>query len=342
MHNELNDDVELLPIPGPFGAGATPDGRAGAYAAGTTGAAASTDAAIGTEIMPDDIPMIVWLRGDEEFFNDFSVDADAAMAELGIRRSRLTQISGRELRVGKKRVDRYIRPYFRPQDVAAYKNFTRATVSHMKSSQVLDDVLARLEAETGQLIEKVAATVAQNAVDFKDALAAIATEFRHAQGLLLREVTDRVDTIERGLDGSLQAALLRVQATISSLSDQNAALENRLAAQNETMLELANQNHLMIRELNAAQGTRFEALAGNVTGALAGIETKVNSGIEKAAGQIETSIHQTRLALRGDLRPLLEKKDEPEIEKNSSRPGFRRARGGGHHARRMRYGQQFR
>ena len=335
MHNELNDDVRLLPMPGPFG---NPVGEANGERQG----ASKCDSAVGDEIMPDDLPMTVWLRGDEAFFNDFSVDADVAMAELGIRRSRLTQISGRELRVGKKRIDRYVRPFFRPQDITAYKNFTRATVSHMKSSQVLDDVLARLEAETGQLIDKVATTVTQNAVDFRDQLEAIATEFRQAQGLLLREVTDRVDAIERGLDGALQSALWRVQASLTELREQNAGLEQRLAAQNDTMLELANQNHLMIRELNAAQGTRFEALAQHVASAVSGVAGQVNAGTEKATGQVEILIHQTRLALRGDMKSLMEKQNEREEKQPAPRHVFRRARGCGHDARRVRNGQQFR
>lgn len=329
MHNELSDDVNLLPVPGPF-----------ADRQGASKGASQPDTGVGAEIMPDGLPMVVWLRGDEDHFDDFSVDADLAMTELGIRRSRLTQISGRELRVGKKRVERYIRPFFRPQDIAAYKNFTRATISHMKSSQVLDDVLARLEAETGQLIDKVATTVTQNTVDFRDALDGIASEFRQAQGLLLREVTDRVDSIERGLDASLQATLQRVQSVIDGLCGQNAALEARLAAQNETMLELANQNHLMIRELNAAQGTRFEALGQQVAAALAGVTERVQAAATRSGDQIEGAIHQTRQVLREDLTKILEALDEKDITEQTTdhprRPRFRRARGVGHDARRVR------
>lgn len=85
----------------------------------------------------DDFPMIVWLRGDEPWFTQFDMDADSTMAALGIKRSRLTQIAGRDLRVGRVRVDRYIRPVFRSIDVAAYLHQTRATASHQKSSEAL-------------------------------------------------------------------------------------------------------------------------------------------------------------------------------------------------------------
>ena len=296
MHNESNelsefDSLTLSPMPGPFA------GRAGANA------------------IPDDLPMVMWLRGDEPHFNDFSVDVDGAMAELGIRRSRLTQISGRELRVGKKRVDRYIRPCFRPADIAAYKSFTRATASHLKSSQVLDDVLMRLENETGQLIDKVATTATQNSANFQAALEALATEFRQAQGLLLREVTDRVDSIERGLDGSLQAALQRVQANLMAVEESSAGLESKISAQNDTILSLMNQNHLLIRELHAATATRFEALGQQFATELAEAASRSEANASKTSEIIELTVHQTRSVIRGDLNKIMEKIIETIMEK---------------------------
>lgn len=296
MHNESNelsefDSLTLSPMPGPFA------GRAGANS------------------IPDDLPMVMWLRGDEPHFNDFSVDVDGAMAELGIRRSRLTQISGRELRVGKKRVDRYIRPCFRPADIAAYKSFTRATASHLKSSQVLDDVLMRLENETGQLIDKVASTVTQNSANFQAALEALATEFRQAQGLLLREVTDRVDSIERGLDDSLQAALQRVQANLMAVEERSAGLESKITAQNETILSLMNQNHLLIRELHAATATRFEALGQQFATELAEAASRSEANASKTSENIELTVHQTRSVIRGDLNKIQEKILETIMEK---------------------------
>src|SRR5438045_3561626 len=56
------------------------------------------------EITADALPMLVWLRGDESYCGDFCLDADQVMVRLGIKRSRLTQISGRELRVGRMRM----------------------------------------------------------------------------------------------------------------------------------------------------------------------------------------------------------------------------------------------
>lgn len=94
----------------------------------------------------EELPMIVYLKGDEDFANEFSINADEAMNRLGIKRSRLTQISGRELRVGKIRHDRYIRPIYRVEDIESYINWTRPTASHKKSSDLLSQALETVQA----------------------------------------------------------------------------------------------------------------------------------------------------------------------------------------------------
>ena len=96
----------------------------------------------------DDFPMIVWLRGDEPWFTQFDMDAEAVMHALGIKRSRLTQISGRELRVGRVRVDRYIRPVYRSTDIEKYLTWTRATASHQKSSDAIKTAVEQLHEQT--------------------------------------------------------------------------------------------------------------------------------------------------------------------------------------------------
>ena len=87
---------------------------------------------------PEHFPMLVWLRGDEIYCEEFSLGADAVMEILGIKRSRLTQISGRELRVARRRDGRYIRPMYRPADVEDYKLNARAPMTHLKSSEVFN------------------------------------------------------------------------------------------------------------------------------------------------------------------------------------------------------------
>lgn len=103
----------------------------------------------------DKLDMVVWLRGDEPFFNEFSLNADQVMKHLNIKRSRLTQISGKELRVGRTRIDRYIRPVYRPEDIEEYLQWTRPTASHQKSSKVLEEAAQKLSKEYDSLLSEI-------------------------------------------------------------------------------------------------------------------------------------------------------------------------------------------
>lgn len=98
-------------------------------------------------------PMVVFLRGDEPYFSDFCWNADQVMELLGIRRSRLNQISGKELRVGRTRIDSYVRPVYRKQDVEEYLKWIRPTASHKKSSDLLNEARSKLEEQSDRLSE---------------------------------------------------------------------------------------------------------------------------------------------------------------------------------------------
>ena len=102
-----------------------------------------------------ELPLSLWLRGDEVYFDEFSLDADSVMDKLGIKRSRLRQISGHELRVGRKRMDRYTRPFYRPQDVQDYLDWTRPTASHQKSSRLLNSAAENLSSQSQVLNQKL-------------------------------------------------------------------------------------------------------------------------------------------------------------------------------------------
>ena len=104
---------------------------------------------------PHEFPMIVWLRGDEPYFHEFSLDAEKVMEYLNIKRSRLTQISGKDLRVGRTRIDRYIRPVYRLSDIEDYLQWTRPTASHKKSSKVLEDAAEKLSRENDLLLKQI-------------------------------------------------------------------------------------------------------------------------------------------------------------------------------------------
>ncbi len=118
----------------------------------------------------NEVPMVVWLRGDEPNFSDFSLGADQVMKSLGIRRSRLNQISGRELRVGRTRVDSYIRPVYRPVDVEEYLKWSRPTASHKKSSEVLEEARTKLEQQSERLLAEFSQQFADIAASFNISL----------------------------------------------------------------------------------------------------------------------------------------------------------------------------
>src|SRR6478735_1247545 len=91
------------------------------------------------------LPMIINFRGDEELVDEFNWDAEQVMEFLGIKRSRLTQISGKELRVGRIRRDRYLRPIYRESDVRDYQEWTRATATHQSSSRAIEQAIDSLD-----------------------------------------------------------------------------------------------------------------------------------------------------------------------------------------------------
>ncbi|WP_141732024.1 hypothetical protein [Oligoflexus tunisiensis] len=91
------------------------------------------------------LPMIINLRGDEDLVDEFNWDADQVMEFLGIKRSRLTQISGKELRVARIRRDRYLRPVYRESDVRDYQEWTRATATHQSSSRAIEQAIDSLD-----------------------------------------------------------------------------------------------------------------------------------------------------------------------------------------------------
>lgn len=187
------------------------------------------------------LPMVVYLRGDEDYVEEFSWDAQATMDYLGIKRSRLTQISGRELRVGRIRQDRYIRPVFRPQDVADYRAWTRTTASHQSSSKAIEQAVERLEAQCDKLEESASAAYEQTISD------AIASWRRQADRLeevlsqALARTRQRLDRQYRYQEGMLNQ-LGTTLATYEQQREQRAQrLEGRLGRMDEVQTTLHRQ-----------------------------------------------------------------------------------------------------
>jgi CheY-specific phosphatase CheX len=186
-----------------------------------------------------DFPMIVWLRGDEPWFHDFNMDADGVMKTLGIKRSRLTQISGRDLRVGRVRVDRYIRPIYRSLDVQQYLNWTRATASHQKSSDSIKLATSQLQ-EQSLLIQTTIET--------------ISTNFTAA---LKEEMSSFIATTVAGGLLPLEHRLAVFHDSVLELTNQ---LTSRIAATLAATSEQMNQTTEIVNQSTKLQSAALEVL----------------------------------------------------------------------------------
>ena len=223
----------------------------------------------------EDFPMIVWLRGDEPWFSSFDMDADAVMRTLGIKRSRLTQIAGKDLRVGRVRVDRYIRPVFRSADVERYVSWTRATASHQKSSEAikiavdglqkqsslihetLDHISSRFTAEIRQEMEAFIARAVDAGIrpsrerveSLDENIRAIAKTMESSvteAGTSFADAARALSATVESLQKNQQAALELMTLKINQTSEKVAMMEERLTAWDSLLAENINviRDHL--------------------------------------------------------------------------------------------------
>ena len=171
------------------------------------------------EIDPNNLPQIVYLRGDEPYFNDFAWGAEKVMEVLGIRRSRLTQITGRELRVGRRRDGRYIRPFYRPGDVEEYLSWTRATASHKKSSETVDEAAQNLTEQAEVFSQKFSA------------------QSEELKSLLIQGQNTQLKKLTQGVTGLQQHVLATSKAQNEVLRLAEKATESKLLGFEKLLLE---------------------------------------------------------------------------------------------------------
>ena len=210
-----------------------------------------------------DFPMIVWLRGDEPWFSQFDMDADTTMAALGIKRSRLTQISGRDLRVGRVRMDRYIRPVYRSFDVEQYLNQTRATASHQKSSDVIKQAMEQLSEQSNRML----ATIDTIGSNFSAQI----------NGVICELVTDSVNKALEPLTQEISTLPFELHSKVTASFDE---IQQRV---NQSMSELANSltqslTHSLTTATDAVQSSAREQAA-----ALEILTLQLNQTSEKTA-----------------------------------------------------------
>lgn len=140
------------------------------------------------------LPMVLTLRGDESIVEEFTYDSEQAMSYLGIKRSRLNQISGRELRVARVRRDRYIRPVYRESDLKDYLEWTRATATHLSSSKAIEQAVENLDDRFNDVLQVFHQKLEQVSEDQKDFLKA---ELENLPARLPQGNTERPEEDER-------------------------------------------------------------------------------------------------------------------------------------------------
>ena len=257
-----------------------PHGRAGASVisdqSGATGYPDFIQPFDADQYDADNLPMLIWLRGDEPICSEFTLDADAVMAELGIKRSRLTQIAGKEIRVGRLRVGRYVRPVFRAEDVQAYKSWVRASASHLKSSRAIEDAAAKLEHETSNLAHKV--------VD----AASSRLEILDERMLTLHQTSQRLFVdFAAGMNSNIQA-----------LQDRAGKLEHTLRSRDNTLTDSMNAVSHQVQSQNDVIHSALAALAGLIQSQKIELQDFGKSGVF-IAKKLE-DLDQTLQKLRSD------------------------------------------
>jgi hypothetical protein len=198
------------------------------------------------------LPMILTLRGDENIVEEFSYDTDQAMAFLGIKRSRLNQISGRELRVARIRRDRYIRPVYRECDLKDYLEWTRATATHLSSSKAIEQAVENLDDRFNDVLQVFNEKLQQVSQDQKGWMKG---EFER----LPQKITTRV-ALEKEFEPPMP--LHREDKILRSQGEKILSLKADVEQLQSRLREIAGMLTLVLpemRELNVAQKSlRFD------------------------------------------------------------------------------------
>jgi chromosome segregation ATPase len=164
--------------------------------------------------------------------DEFNWDADEVMEFLGIKRSRLTQISGKELRVARIRRDRYLRPVYREADVRDYQEWTRATATHQSSSRAIETAIDSLDDRFSDIL----VVLQEKILQYEDRSTA-----------LLRQQVHKLD----------EAAYMRFQVLLAETETQQAIGEGQEKKQNRVLDQLTEHHELLAatqKELQQLRG----------------------------------------------------------------------------------------
>lgn len=249
------------------------------------------------------LPMIINLRGDEELVDEFNWDADQVMEFLGIKRSRLTQISGKELRVARIRRDRYLRPIYREADVRDYQEWTRATATHQSSSRAIEQAIDSLDDRFSDIL----VVLQEKLLQYEDRSTA-----------LLKKQLHKLD----------EADFARYQALLEQAESQQSASDRQEKKQGQVLQKLNKQNavleawqkelqdlrglfgsfHQDIRALLVAQ----QALRRDMEASHADLRQAMDQQSEAFAASWR-SLQETLAALQAGQNQILKQTEKEEI-----------------------------
>ncbi len=240
-----------------------------------------TDSQIPSSQSDKALPMVVHLRGDEECVEDFLFDAQAAMEFLGIKRSRLTQISGKELRVGRIRQDRYVRPVYRKIDLDDYQSWTRKTASHQSSSQAIETAVEKLEGQCQRLEEHTIVGLKESFLQLEKRVLKLLLGFPEAHKNDLQRAAKEI----KG-DVYLHGASLGRQSQKSFESLKVVLCDMRdLKTELERMAELQAQFHEITHE-NSVATRRIHEYLGRLEQSLQCMEEKLSQRIDASHAEL--------------------------------------------------------
>ena len=195
-------------------------------------------------------PLTVWLTGEEDYFNDFSLSAEDVMKKIGIKRSRLRQISGTELRVGRTKIDRYIKPLYRPSDVDDYLTWTRPTASHKKSSDILNNAASDLASQAQGMI----ANVEKNSLKLSENITNV---LENLQSFIGEQCNDLLSEIYQKLNHIKKLNDLWIEDEIEILKNQLFNLGKISKKSLENIAEISNFKSSMITVASQVQSQEF-------------------------------------------------------------------------------------
>jgi hypothetical protein len=242
------------------------------------------------------LPMILHFRGDEELLDAFCIDAEQAMEWLGIKRSRLTQISGRELRVGRVRKDRYVRPVYRESDLRDYQEWTRATATHQSSSKAIEQAIDSLDDRFNDLFvvlhERLEQFQARETAILGDTMNGLRTQLRHQLDALLRDI----NPIEAAIAQLPTKAWQRQQfSRIHAHSETMAASQAETSQRLELFHQDLRENLVSLQQLRREWREQVQSIQGGQQAATERLE----SGFEDMLQLTITSIFE-KIEVRED------------------------------------------